>query len=331
MEAHGIGRPAFAGRDLVNGADILEYLQALAPGPALAPEPTSSIPGAASSFPATAAKQAPKASGQQAALAPDPAKAILQRLTSAKRREIEYLSDVQSAGITSTIDIYVDTENIFTHINKSLKYFKDSLLPVILYESSRLLVSYPLLNAWFTGDGVAVYHEVNPGFAIDIDKGLKVLKIARAGSKTIAEIEADILQLSGSYLDETLELEALTDITFTITDLSSEGVAFFRPLVNKMNSAILGVSAIDNKLKRCVLSLTFDHRVTEGRLAARFLHELKERLESYRPVDLAEYKDITCFKCYKTLKEDLGGAGFARCITPAGKDGYICQSCLKGF
>ncbi|HET6253690.1 MAG TPA: 2-oxo acid dehydrogenase subunit E2 [Puia sp.] len=301
----GIDKNVFRGRDFVSVADVRGLLKPAAPkAPAVASAPAASV---------------------------DPGKAIVERLSSAKKREIEYLSDVQRTGLTSTINTYVEVEGIFTHLNPALKYLKDSLLPVIIYETSRLLADYPLLNAWSHGDGVAVYREVNPGFAIDIDKGLKVVKIAGAGAKSIGEIENDILQLSGSYLDDTLKLEDLTDITFTITDLSAEGVAFFRPLVNKMNSAILGVSAIDGKLQRVVLSLTFDHRVTEGKLAARFLKELKERLESYRPADGAVHQDISCFKCYRTLREDLGGAGFMRCVTPEGKDGYICQACLKGF
>ncbi len=198
-------------------------------------------------------------------------------------------------------------------------------------KSSRLLADYPLLNAYFAGDGIARYSQVNPGFAIDIDKGLKVLKIAGAGRKEhYRRSKQAILDLSGRYLDDTLKLEDLTEITFTITDLSAEGVAFFHPLINKMNSAILGISAIDTKLQRCALSLTFDHRVTEGKLAARFLNDLKNRLESYRQ-QTSPYQDISCFKCFKSLKEDLGDSGFARCITPDGKEGYICQSCLKGF
>jgi pyruvate dehydrogenase E2 component (dihydrolipoamide acetyltransferase) len=216
-------------------------------------------------------------------------------------------------------------------LNRSFQYLRDTLLPVIIYESSRLLTDYPLLNAYFTGDGTAIYKEVNPGFAIDIDKGLKVLKVAGAGQMTMATIEAEILRLSGDYLDDRVQVEQLSDITFTITDLSAEGVAFFQPLVNKMNSAILGVSAIDTKLQRCMLSLTFDHRVTEGKTVARFLNELKQRIESYRPSAGAKRPDIACFKCFKTLDEDLGGAGFVHCVTPEGKDGYICQSCLKGF
>lgn len=315
IESSGIDKSIFAGKDFVSAAEVTA---AISPA-------TSLIPPS----PATAGRA--RAARDEPSLPVDPTRAILERLSSAKRREIEYLAEVQSTGLTSTVNTFVDTDGIFTHINPALQYLKDSLLPVILYESSRLLADYPLLNAYSTGDGVARYQEITPGFAIDIDKGLKVLKIARAAEKSIGEIERDILRLSGSYLDDSLQLEDLTDITFTITDLSAEGVAFFRPLVNKMNSSILGVSAIDGKMQRCILSLSFDHRVTEGKLAARFLKDLKERLESYRPADFAPHKNIACFKCYKTLKEDLGGAGFVRCVTPEGKDGYICQTCLKGF
>jgi len=262
----------------------------------------------------------------------DPAKVIVERLSSNKKREIEFLSSVQSGGLTSTINVAVNTEAIFVHLNRSLKYFKNSLLPVIVYETARLLQKYPALNGYFTGDGIAYYKEVNVGFAIDIDKGLKVLKINAAANKALAEIEENIMGLSNKYLDDTLQIDDLTDITFTITDLSSEGVAFFKPLVNMMNSAILGVSAIDDKLQRCTLSCTFDHRVTEGKLVAVFLKELANRLESYRATDHTHsVKDIICYKCSKSLEDELGDVGFVKSITPDGKDGYICQSCLKGF
>lgn len=333
MATAGLENTAFAGKDFVTGADVRDFLtqgMSSSVSPAMSP----SAPTAKSATTASAPAGYPSSPANRPApaiLSVDPAKAVLEKLASAKKREIEYLSEVQSTGLTSTINTYVDTEGIFIHINQGLRYLKDSLLPIIIYETGRLLADYPPLNGYFTGETPALYKDVNPGFAIDIDKGLKVLKIADAGQKSIGEIESEILQLSGQYLDDTLRIDQLTDITFTITDLSSEGVAFFRPLINKMNSAILGISAIDAKLQRCILSLTFDHRMTEGRLAARFLHELKGRLESYRPKDVSGLQDISCFKCYKTLKEDLGGTGFVRCITPEGKDGYICQSCIKGF
>ena len=99
-----------------------------------------------------------------------------------------------------------------------------------------------------------------------------------------------------------------------------------------MNSAILGISSIDEKLQRFTLSLTFDHRVTEGKTVAGFLQELKLRLQSYQ----SKYhpylnQDIACFKCFKQLKDDLADVGFSKCITPKGEEAYICQSCFKGF
>lgn len=262
----------------------------------------------------------------------DNSKVIIERLSSNKKREIEFLSHVQSTGLTSTINATVNTEGIFVHLNRSLKYFKSSLLPVIIYETGRLLQKYPALNGYFTGDGIAYYNDVNVGFAIDIDKGLKVLKVSGTAGKGLTEIEENIMALSNHYLDDTLQIDDLTDITFTITDLSSEGVAFFRPLINMMNSAILGVSAIDEKLQRCTLSCTFDHRVTEGKLVAVFLKELAGRLESYRATyHTYPVKDIICYKCSKSLEDELGDVGFVKSITPEGKEGYICQSCLKGF
>ena len=146
------------------------------------------------------------------------------------------------------------------------------------------------------------------------------------------ETEAAIMELSNKYLDDALLIDDLSDITFTITDLSGEGVSFFRPLINMMNSAILGVSAIDEKLQRSILTVTFDHRVTEGKLVAQFLQELKNRIESYRSAHYVHAnQSITCFKCFKSLQEDLSDVGFTKCITPKGEEAYICQSCFKGF
>jgi pyruvate dehydrogenase E2 component (dihydrolipoamide acetyltransferase) len=303
ITASGVDSSLFAGKDFVSKQDVEGLLKT--PAPAQKSKPVPPV---------------------------DHSKVIIEKLSSNKRREIEYLSDVQSTGLTSTINTIVETEGIFVHLNRSLKYIKNSLLPVIIYETGRLLQKFPALNGYFTGNSIAYYNQVNVGFAIDIDKGLKVLKIEKTAEKSMADIEADIMDLSSRYLEDTLQVENLTEITFTITDLSSEGVAFFRPLVNMMNSGILGVSAIDDKLQRCTLSLTFDHRVTEGKLVAQFLNELKNRLESYRAKNHSyPVKDIVCYKCTKSLADDLADVGFVKSITPQGKEGYLCQSCLKGF
>ena len=307
MELKGIGSVAFTGKDFVSLEDVMQFGRTIKDNAAQAIQKIVSLPV-------------------------DMEKVIVEKLSSNKKREIAFLSSVQSVGLTSTINTSVNTEGIFVHINRSLKYLKNSLLPVIIYESARLLQKYQPLNAYFTGDAIACYKEVNVGFAIDIGKGLKVLKIADTTVKGMKEIEQEIMELSNKYLDDSLHFNDLADIGFTVTDLSAEGLAFFTPLINMMNSAILGISSIDEKLHRCMISLSFDHRVTEGKLAARFLKELKERVESYQ----SKYhpllnQEIGCFKCFKLLQEDLSDTGFVKCITPKGEEAYICQSCLKGF
>lgn len=308
MKENAIHDNAFAGKDFVNTNDVKSFM-------GLNSDKDLQKPSAKNQL-------------QKQLFVPDASKVTIEKLSAGKRREIQYLSSVQADGLTSTVNTFIETDGIFVHLNQSMKALKNSLLPVTVYEISRLLKKYRELNACFSVDAISYYKDVQIGFAIDIDKGLKVLKIPTDSNETIGKVEEAILDLSEKYLDDLLLPENLNDITFTITDLSAENTAFFRPLVNSMNSAILAISSIDKKLNRCIFSVTFDHRVTEGKLVARFLKELKDRLESYRSKQLDK---VTCFKCLKTLEEDLSDVGFTYCITPKGEQAYICQSCLKGF
>lgn len=276
-------------------------------------------------------KPLPTVNKKAAEFVVDESKVTVEKISSYKKKEIEYLSSVQSAGLISAVNSTIELEGVFDNLNPKFKIFKNSLLPVAIYEVARLLKSYRLLNAYYTGDSIAYYNTVNIGFAVDLGKGLKVVKVESADQKSISEIETCMMELSEKYMDDKLSVSDLTDITFTITDLSNDGVAFFHPLVNMMNSAILGISSTDAKLNRSIFTLSFDHRVTEGKLAATFLNELKLRIESFALDKAYRKSGLSCFKCFKTLEEDLSGVGFSRCITPSGEDALICQSCLKGF
>ncbi len=262
----------------------------------------------------------------------DESKVILENLSKNKKREIEYLKAVQKENLNSTVNINIDTKNIFVKINPHLKYFKNSLLPIIIFETARLLKKHPEFNSYFVNNQIAIYNEINIGLAIDMDLGLKTVKIPDTISKTIQETEQLIFDLSNKYIDNKLQITDLTDITFTITDLSSEGVDFFVPLINKNNAAILGISADDKKLNRTTLSLTFDHRITAGKKATIFLRELKKRIESYKQQNINEIDtSIKCFKCMKSLKDDFNEVGFLKTTIKSGEEKYICQTCFTGF
>ena len=76
-----------------------------------------------------------------------------------------------------------------------------------------------------------------------------------------------------------LTIDDVTGGTFTITDLSGEGVVHFVPVLNERQSAILGLCAARSDGSRDLV-LTFDHRLSDGMRAARFLAALRARLEA---------------------------------------------------
>ena len=101
---------------------------------------------------------------------------------------------------------------------------------------------------------------------------------------------ADLLRLAEAAKNGKANPDDLTGGTFTITNLGAYGVEGFTPIVNPPEAAILGVGAIAKKpvvvgdqvlpREQMTLSLTFDHRVTDGAPAAAFLRRVREILES---------------------------------------------------
>ncbi len=248
-----------------------------------------------------------------------------------KKREIEYLSAVYNNGLVSTLYITISGKKVVSVLKQKLSYLKESILPVVVFETSRLLLKYPLLNAFFDDNKIGKYSEVNIGIACDLDDGLKVVKLPATEQLSIFEIEEKIYELSNKYLDKKLSVNDLSDITFTVTDISSTGVSFFAPLINKNNSAILGIAKLNELSGNYVVSLSFDHRVTEGKYAGNFLAELKARVESFyfdgEVTGPVEY----CYKCLKELTEDLNEKGFIKVQTKGGEEKLICDTCLFNY
>jgi pyruvate/2-oxoglutarate dehydrogenase complex dihydrolipoamide acyltransferase (E2) component len=196
------------------------------------------------------------------------------KISRLKSLEIKALSSVQSAGLVSTLFINIDVDKRSEDLQKPF-----SFLPIIAFECAIALESFPILNAYFDDEKIINYDSVNIGIALDVNDGLKVFTLQNTNKKSIDEVEALINEGLYKYLRKDLTPSDLSNSTFTISDLSQYGVERFIPLVNNKQAAILGVSSLDLKLKRFNLSLAFDHRVTEGRVASEFLALLKERIE----------------------------------------------------
>ena len=258
------------------------------------------------------------------------------KISLAKINEIKALSSVQSAGIVSTIVISIEAIKKIQEYKEPLFTGSESLLPLIVFEVSQLLIKYPILNAYFENDIIRIYNDINIGVALDIDNGLKVYTINNTEQLSISSIEKSISIGVDHYLDRSFTSDQLTGSTFTITDLSSFGASVVIPLINLNQAAILGISTIDKKLNRVNVSLSFDHRVTEGKVASQFLLELKERIEAYlktySKVD-NDKNEAKCNFCFKTLSEDkkMNGLGLIKMISHDGDNILVCNTCLEGW
>jgi pyruvate/2-oxoglutarate dehydrogenase complex dihydrolipoamide acyltransferase (E2) component len=255
-------------------------------------------------------------------------------ISNQKRKEIEYLSDVQSASLTSVVNIYVNMCSRIYDKQAKNKLFSQSLLPLVIYETSRLLNKYKLFNAYYHNNSICFYKDINIGVAVEIDDGLKVLTLYDVDKLGMDSVEDSLSVLLDKYLEKKLAVRDVSQSTFTISDLSANNVDSFVPLINSKQSAILGISKIDDKLNRFYLTLVFDHRITEGRTASMFLSDLKERIESYAAdIQISTQKSsIKCSKCLKSLDEDrdLNGFGMVKIVNGCGVDDYICLVCLQG-
>ncbi len=142
------------------------------------------------------------------------------------------------------------------------------------------------------GDHLVLKRFYHLGFAADTPQGLLVPVIRDVERKGLLAIAAELRELSGRAREGRLKAEEMRDATFTISSLGGIGGSFFTPIVNPPQVAILGVSKAATKpvwdgdgfVPRLLvpLSLSYDHRVVDGALAARFVTHLSGVLADLR-------------------------------------------------
>jgi len=156
------------------------------------------------------------------------------------------------------------------------------------------LKAFPTVNSSLDGDELVLKRYYNIGFAADTPNGLVVPVIKDADRKGILEIAGELTELSGKARAGKLSGGDMQGSTFTISSLGGIGGTSFTPIVNAPEVAILGVTRSAMKpvwngtefVPRLMLplSLSYDHRVIDGALAARFVAHLVQQLSDLRRV-----------------------------------------------
>ncbi|MCT7305652.1 dihydrolipoamide acetyltransferase family protein [Ralstonia wenshanensis] len=167
---------------------------------------------------------------------------------------------------------------------------KVTLTAFVLRAVALTLREHPRLNARLQEKEIALMPEVNIGLAVSLDEGLMVPVLRNVDTQSVADIAAESRRLAAGARASTLSAGSYQHGTFTVTNLGMTGIDSFTPIINVPQVAILGVTRV---AKRAVvkddsiviapmmgLHLIFDHRAVDGYPAARFLTDLKTRLET---------------------------------------------------
>jgi pyruvate dehydrogenase E2 component (dihydrolipoamide acetyltransferase) len=169
---------------------------------------------------------------------------------------------------------------------------KLSYLPFIMKALVAAFRKFPTVNAVMdeAANELVVRRDVHIGIATDTDAGLYVPVIKDVARKPILQLAREIAELTDRTRAGKAGVEELTGGTFTITSVGNIGGRFATPIINAPEVAILGVNQIHERpmvvdgqivaRQMMYLSPSFDHRVIDGAVAARFVSEVKALLES---------------------------------------------------
>jgi pyruvate dehydrogenase E2 component (dihydrolipoyllysine-residue acetyltransferase) len=164
-----------------------------------------------------------------------------------------------------------------------------SINDFILRACARALKEFPLLNSTYTEDGVNIHPEINIGMAVALAEGLVVPVIRNADRLTLAELATQSRALIDKAQNKKLVPRDYEDGTFTVSNLGMLGVDSFAAIINPPQCAILAVGrvaprvVVENEMfaiqSVMTATLSADHRIIDGAIGARFLHQVKTRLE----------------------------------------------------
>ena len=169
----------------------------------------------------------------------------------------------------------------------------ERLVPTVLKAVASALKEFPELNARLDGDAIVHLDRYDLGIAIDTDGGLVVPVVRDCDSRTLDELDAEVRRLAESARAGTLKPEELRGSTFSVTSAGKLSGLLVTPLINHPEVGILGVHRIAERavvrdgevVVRPIgnVSVTFDHRVLDGKRAAEFGLDVIGRLERGEP------------------------------------------------
>jgi pyruvate dehydrogenase E2 component (dihydrolipoamide acetyltransferase) len=163
----------------------------------------------------------------------------------------------------------------------------------ILQAVVEMLMKHPNFNSSYdeAAEEIVLKHYYHIGIAVDTEQGLIVPVIRDADKKSMIDLSKELEQLAQKARERKVSADELKGGTFTISNQGAVGGAHFTPIINKPEVALLGLGrgtlkpvVRDGKVEvRMIvpLALSYDHRVIDGGMAARFIVDLVAALQNF--------------------------------------------------
>lgn len=174
-------------------------------------------------------------------------------------------------------------------VNRRAQGAKVSVTDLLVRACAVTLRRHLQVNSSWAEDHILQHRRIHVGVAVALDDGLIVPVIRDADRKSLGEIAAETRALSERARAGHLTPDEYAGGTFTISNLGMHGIDHFTAVLNPPEAAILAVGAASDEpvvvqgqvTSRTIIKLTLsvDHRVLDGSVAAAFLHDLKDTLE----------------------------------------------------
>ena len=210
------------------------------------------------------------------------------------RRLVESKTTIPHYQVSMSFDMASMTD-VRSQVNERLaaQGAKASVNDFLIKACALAIRDHKYFNSSFAGERLVMHGAINIGVAIALPEerggGLVVATIRHADQLSVREIAGKVKELSQKARTRGLSAEDMSESTFTISNLGMFGVDHFTAIINPPNSAILACgAAIEQPVVengevvpglRMTGTLSLDHRVIDGAMAARFLQSLKMLVE----------------------------------------------------
>ena len=208
---------------------------------------------------------------------------------------IPHVTQFDEADITEVEEFRKEQNAYHAKIKSGLKI---TPLVFVMKAVAKALEKYEVFNSSLSDDGESLIIKkfINIGIAVETPGGLVVPVIRDVNKKGIEQLSQELIETSKKAREGKLKAADMQGGTFTISSLGGIGGTAFTPIVNAPEVAILGVSKSEMKPKwngkefeprlMVPLSLSYDHRVIDGAVGARFSTEVAANLTDLRRIIL---------------------------------------------